>query len=143
MSDQEKKLNDAEYFYGELVDKFNNEQFEKFNYNLSAFLTATRSILQYTYESSKDKGKLNDYNKLISKNRIIGFFKEKRDINIHEVPVNSVQQINMDICATITISTSSIITVLDSNGKVIEEKKSSNPGVSKHNNVETIPPKKH
>jgi hypothetical protein len=122
LTKQELKLKEAEYFYNEMISKFENELYEPFNYNLSAFLTATRSILQYTYDDANKLGKLKDYNNLVSNNKILKFFKEKRDINIHTVPVKTIQQVNLDLYCTITIRESVKITVMDSDGNVQEER---------------------
>ena len=45
------KLKEAQYFNSEMVKKQLNR--DSFNYNLSAFLSSARSILQYALEEAK------------------------------------------------------------------------------------------
>jgi hypothetical protein len=111
---QEIKLGEADYFI--LRAKEECEVRENFIYNLSAFLTAARSVLQYTLEEV-DLGK-NPlakpgakawYDGFMSGNAILKFFKDKRDLNIHVGPVEV--RMDVDIMVTHTIFASESVTV--------------------------------
>ncbi len=84
---EKKKLEEAKYF----LSKMNEEQKtkENFIFNLSAFLSATRSVLQYALKESVQKtGGQNWYDKLMSISPELRFLKDERNINIHEEPTN-------------------------------------------------------
>src|ERR1051325_3352821 len=83
-----KKLQEARYFYTKMIDEQQNK--DKFLYNLSAFLSAARSVLQYAKEEVKNKPSgQNWYDNLMNSSRILKFFKDKRDLNIHEKPIHT------------------------------------------------------
>lgn len=133
MSNQELKLREAEYFYNKMVGDFQNELFESFSFNLSAFLTASRSILQYTHDYAKSTRKLNQYDDLVTNNPILIFFKEKRDLNIHTVPVQPIQQVNIAMQFSINIRESIKITRTDSDGNIIDESEYEQPNTNTQN----------
>ncbi|MBU1180527.1 hypothetical protein KJ885_06295 [Patescibacteria group bacterium] len=73
--DEKKKLGEAKYFF-KLMSR-NKKNKEKFLYNVSAFLTAARSILQYSLEEAKNKSNGQFwYDNYISRNIILQFFKK-------------------------------------------------------------------
>lgn len=78
------KIKEAGYFLARMKDEKDNR--ENFEFNLSAFLSAARSVLQYTFEDTK-KAKTDEmkwYESSVSGSSIVGYFKDKRDTNIHE-----------------------------------------------------------
>ncbi|MCX5919602.1 MAG: hypothetical protein NTX30_23380 [Deltaproteobacteria bacterium] len=92
MKEQE-KLDEAEYFYQRMIVEQNNQLY--FKYNLSAFLSAARSVLQY---AAKDVDPANTpsarpgakawYDCKITSSIILPFFRDTRDVNIHRSPVS-------------------------------------------------------
>ncbi len=59
-----------------------------FQYELSAFLSAARSALQYALEEAKSKtGGQKWYDDAVKSLPLVSFFKEKRDLSVHEAPV--------------------------------------------------------
>ena len=79
-----KKLNEAKYFLKRMIEETN--QIDHFIFNLSAFLSSSRSILQYALEELKTKqGGQKWYNQYMTNEAMFRFFKDKRDINIHKV----------------------------------------------------------
>jgi hypothetical protein len=79
-------------------------------------------VLQYANEEVKTKsGGLAWYKSIVSGRQVLRFFKDKRDVNIHQQPVT----VNTRTTATMTgvarISSSLKVTVSDSNGKKIAE----------------------
>jgi len=82
---EREKLKEAKYFYSRFVKEKN---IILFKYNLSAFLSPTRSILQYARKEAQTKpGGLSWYNSLMSSSVILRYFRDKRNTNIHDEPV--------------------------------------------------------
>ena len=78
---EKEKIEEAKYFYDEMIKKHKDRKI--FCFNLSAFLSASRSILQYALEEAKTKNNgQNWFDNHIHSNPIFRFFKDKRDINI-------------------------------------------------------------
>jgi hypothetical protein len=93
-SEIEKKLAQAKVLYTKLLAHegiiFVQDGYDKhtqtipFMVLISSFLTQTRSIFQYARREAKLKGKLDCYDKFLKEHPIISFFKDLRDIDIHE-----------------------------------------------------------
>lgn len=114
------KIQEAEYFLSRMSE--NNER-PFFNYNLSAFLTAARSVLQYALKESETKpnGK-SWYDSAIQSRPVVHFFKDKRNINIHAEPINPSAEINIGINDAISLSDEVFITLTDKDGNILDEK---------------------
>jgi hypothetical protein len=83
-----KKLEEAKYFFTQMTDHQQNRNI--FIHNLSAFLSAARSVLQYAKDEAKSKpGGQNWYDNLMKSGPELKFFKDKRDLNIHDKPVHT------------------------------------------------------
>ncbi|MEX2459712.1 MAG: hypothetical protein WD469_00190 [Paenibacillaceae bacterium] len=123
MTDQELKMNESKYFLGLMEDSMQQESYEHFTFNLSAFLAAARSILQYTLDRSKAAGKQIQFDNLVTGKPILKYFKDKRDVSIHQKPVRPIQQVNISVHSSIIIrvTESSKILKVDSNGNKISE----------------------
>lgn len=89
------KLDEAENYYNEMIA--NKNDLAKFIFSLSAFVNASRSVLQYPYEYLKD-GKLfgtpegiwfDEFRADPKRKNIFAFFKDERDFNIHRGPVKT------------------------------------------------------
>lgn len=117
---EQSKINEAEYFYSQTLK--HREKRNEFKYNLSAFLSAARSVLQYILKEAQTKpGGQNWYDTTVISDRILSFFKEKRDINIHEEPVEPNRNITAELKETVRV-TESIITILrDAEGNIKEK----------------------
>jgi len=82
---EQTKINEAKYFLGQMNIVVNDRAV--FNFNLSAFLAAARSALQYAHkEAIPQSGGQAWYDGQVAAKPIVKFFKDKRDISIHEVP---------------------------------------------------------
>jgi len=80
------KLEEAKYFYSKMLNEQGNRN--AFIYNLSAFLSAARSVLQYALEEARvKKGGQKWYENLMAASQLLKFFKDERDVNIHTEPV--------------------------------------------------------
>lgn len=83
-----KKLEEAKYFFTQMMDYQQNRDI--FIYNLSAFLSAARSVLQYAKEEAKSKpGGQAWYDNLMKSSPELKFFKDKRDLNVHDKPIHT------------------------------------------------------
>lgn len=107
--EMEKKLGEAEYFFSQMKETRIDRTI--FEYNLSAFINAARSVIQYPYgivtpdetyhpkeyaikKAQRDATGMTPEDKWFEDFRLdpkrralFKFFKEERDLNIHEVPV--------------------------------------------------------
>jgi hypothetical protein len=80
------KIRESEYFFQRMVQ--DQTDFDNFMFNLSAFLSSTRSVFQYVLEEAKTKkGGKKWYDSAIAGSHILQYFKEKRDANIHIEPI--------------------------------------------------------
>jgi len=106
------------------------ERRENFEYNLSAFLSSARSILQYALrEAEKKPGGQHWYDNRISSSPTLKFFKEKRDINIHVEPIQPLAHSKIEHTGTLPLSGSISITAWDKDGNIKQQYSSdkSNP----------------
>lgn len=115
-----KKVIEAKYFYSIMIQEQMNR--EKFAYNLSAFLSSARSVLHYALKEAKTKQKGQQwYDKIISANPVLKFFKDKRDIDIHTEPIRPNARFTATLTESIHISDSVSITVKDRNGNIKQQ----------------------
>lgn len=97
------KLAEAKYFYSRMGAT--HGQSTVFNYNLSAFLSAARSVLQYSHKEARSKpGGQDWYSSQIRASSVLIFFKDKRNINIHMYPVRPPMIIRVNIEDSIAVS---------------------------------------
>jgi hypothetical protein len=111
------KLGEAKYFYNRMLSELENS--DSFKYDLSAFLSAARSVLQYALKESKTKtGGFQWFKEYMSKSPVLSFFKDKRNANIHAEPIKPTRHINVTITETIGISASVEVVLRDKNGNI-------------------------
>lgn len=114
---EQEKLGEAKYFLQNMEASLDDPA--AFQYNLSAFLSAGRSVLQYAREEAVNKSNgQNWYEAQVSGNSVLKFFKDKRDINIHAEPVRATRQISVSITEHIEISDSIRIEIHNKDGTV-------------------------
>jgi len=83
---EDRKLAEAEYFYEEM--RAVQETPEHFTFNLSAFLTAARSALQYAHKQATATPQGQGwYDTAVGRHESIRFFRGKRNVNVHAEPV--------------------------------------------------------
>lgn len=114
------KLEEARYFYSSMQAEVNNPN--TFQYNLSAFLSAARTVLQYALEEAKRNNGQRWYDDLIANSNTLSFFKDKRNINIHAEPIKPRKDYAVTLKATITISTSLSIKLMNESGDIMEQR---------------------
>jgi hypothetical protein len=103
---EQAKIDEARYFLRQLYGLINER--EPFKYNLSAFLSAARSALQYACKEVHDARKAGGqawYDGHVKK-PVVKFFKDKRDVSIHESPVAPSAKIEASITSQLFISDS-------------------------------------
>jgi len=123
---ERKKLREAKYFYSKMIEEQGHK--ENFTYNLSAFLSSARSVLQYALGEAKTKpGGRQWYDNLISASPVLKFFKDKRDINIHTEPIQPIAHYEVELRETMHLSDSVSITVTDKYGNIKQQYSSGEP----------------
>lgn len=81
------KIAEAQHFLHELIRSAPRDPAVT-RHCVSAFLSATRSALQYSLEEAKGKlGGQSWYDSAVNVDSVVKFLKDSRDINIHERPV--------------------------------------------------------
>lgn len=129
------KIKEAKYFLTRMKEEHDNR--ESFDFNLSAFLSAARSVLQYVRKEAKaKKGGQQWHDNWISANPILKFFKCKRNINIHDEPVKPSAHFQATFTEKAGASESFSIVHRDKDGKIIS-KYSSEPSKPKPEKPET------
>jgi hypothetical protein len=120
---EHEKLEEAQYFLCRLAETTNHPR--AFTFNLSALLSAARSVLQYACkEVKKNPSGKAWYEQKIAASDVIKFLRNKRNLNIHHEPVVPLREISVALSDTIRV-TGSIHTVLkDQHGNIISESKS-------------------
>lgn len=115
---EDAKFVEAQYFYSRMLQEIDNR--EHFDFNLSAFLSASRSVLQYALEEAgtNPRGK-QWYSQQISSSSVLSFFRDKRDVNIHDEPVMPAQHTTETLTCIVHLSDSISITHRDANGNVL------------------------
>lgn len=121
------KIKEAEYFLKRMREELDNRV--NFEYDLSAFLSAARSVLQYAYEEVK-KARTKEmkwYENSVSGSPTIKFLKDKRDNNIHVEPVKPRADFYVEITEHAVVSVSLEDEKKDKDGKVIAGASSEKP----------------
>jgi hypothetical protein len=83
---EQAKLDEAAYFIGGMKREQERHAETSFRYELSAFTSAARSVLQYAHTQAEQKGQQAWYDKAVDNPRI-RFFRCVRNLNIHSRPV--------------------------------------------------------
>ena len=113
---EQDKIREAGYFLDRLREQVKKHD-PNFRYSLSAFLSAGRSVLQYLHRRAKCGNQVKSYEQKVSCNTVLKFFKDQRDINIHEHPV----EISAKVTFHDPVSLSDSLTILVRRGDGSEE----------------------
>ncbi|MFW6196909.1 MAG: hypothetical protein ACOC5D_06205 [Thermoplasmatota archaeon] len=120
-------MEEAKFFYSKMEET--KRKGKEFTYNLSAFLTAARSILQYLRDEVKGGPNQSWYDNYVSSNKILQFFKDRRDFNIHEEPINPKEKVRI----TETLSLSESLTIKKDDEIIHHSDELSNSEAEKNN----------
>jgi hypothetical protein len=113
---EQAKVEEARYFLAQMAITAN--QRKAFNHNLSAFLAAARSVLQYANkEATKKPGGQAWYDTQVGAKPIIKFLKDKRDINIHARPITPLASVEVSVSDTLHLSESVSCTIEYADGR--------------------------
>lgn len=129
------KLDEARYFLTRMTACA--DQPRAFRYDLSAFLSAARSALQYALDEASGRCGQAWYDAHVNASAVIKFFRDKRDINIHQQPVVPMASMSTGLTEAIHPSDSLSIKVMDLEGRVIQEGTTPPDPVPTH---EPVPP---
>jgi hypothetical protein len=133
-----KKLKEAKHFYSRMVEEQKDR--DHFMYELSAFLSAGRTVLQYARDEAKTKADGQKwYDSLVSHSPVLKFFKEKRDVNIHIEPVNTQAEHRLAMGGSIFPSGLLSMVAFDKDGNVIDQRRSEEPEKSHQEEVKDSP----
>jgi hypothetical protein len=128
MTDTRDKLLEAMYFFGQMEK--NSAERDTFRYNLSAFLSAARSvtlIMQNEFDKITGFGEWYSNKQVeMNKDEIWKFFNEKRVATIHQGPIKPLAHYKMTICnpITFTVNVMSLKMIIKRTDGTIEERKS-------------------
>lgn len=112
---EQEKLKEARHFMRRMESSIDDP--ETFQYELSAFLSAARSVLQYALDEVKQKPNGQSwYEAQVSGNAVLKFFKDKRDLSIHVKPVQPSRKIVTIVNECINISDSVMIEIQREDG---------------------------
>lgn len=115
------KLAEANFFFSEMRREERNPT--NFKFHLSAFLSASRTVLQYTRaELEGNIMGIRWYDNYLSTHPILGFFRDKRDVNIHFSPSDAKLRVNAEGHASIGFSASVRIVARDKDGNVTSDR---------------------
>ena len=120
MTDTRQKLLEAKYFLGRMIE--NQAERDAFKYNLSAFLAAFRSV---TRIMKKEFDKIPGFTEWYSKreeemetNARMKLLKDKRNITVHQQPVQPSAHVNVGLGGTVTLTSSLSATIIRAGGTV-------------------------
>jgi hypothetical protein len=99
---EDKKIREAHFFYALALNEERkvNDDRDTFEHFLSAFLSASRSVLQYAHNEAVLGGRPGGpiwYETTMSGSSVLQYFKEKRDANIHAQPVSAIREFDLPI----------------------------------------------
>jgi hypothetical protein len=134
---EQTKINEAKYFLAKMTALVNDR--DAFNFNLSAFLAAARSVLQYANKEAQRKSEGQKwYDGQVAGKPVVRFFKDKRDVSIHVNSVSPSAKIGVSVAETICVTDSISVTIYRKDGTIEEERSlSSSPPSSPPEEIET------
>lgn len=102
------KYEEAIFFYSKMRETPGRKEFR---YYLSAFLSAARSILQYSMEEGKSKPDWQRWYEDKMNSEIMKYFRDKRNFNIHTAPLPQ----NITLVINETLSVEESLTIIKRN----------------------------
>jgi hypothetical protein len=129
MSNGRIKLGEAQYFLGQMRDTVSDH--EAFAYNLSAFLSAGRSVTlllqrEFAHTPGFKEWSVREQDRLKVDQRMV-LFNDKRVEAVHIRPVAPNAKVDLSLRETIYASESLLVEKLDAEGNVLETREISSP----------------
>jgi hypothetical protein len=115
------KLLEAEYFLNQMMAL--QSDYFKFTFNLSAFLSATRSVLYFMREELQGSRNQPWFDNKMNSTDILKFFKSTRDLNIHIRPCRPAKDVRVMVPVT-TITTTLNGVAISSSGQIVYTRQS-------------------
>jgi hypothetical protein len=113
---ERRKIAEASYFLDRMQSVQTN--LHHFEYELSAFLSSSRSVLQYALDKAKPKPGGQAWYDAFARNQVIAFFKDKRDTSIHQEPVRPA--LSLHLVDGLSVSSTLVsVSMTDADGTVI------------------------
>jgi hypothetical protein len=123
---EEDKLQEADHHLSAMRSSVDDPKV--FRFELSAFLSASRTVLQYAHKDAQAKaGGQAWYDARVNGSAVMRFLREKRNIDIHERPIVPVTNANVFVSETVGFSEIVTVQKFDVDGKFIEESTSQIP----------------
>jgi hypothetical protein len=123
------KIAEAEFFPGQLqaVTAQADPSREQVTHLVSAFSTAARSALQYALDEAQSKrGGQAWYAAMVARFPVIRYFRDLRNVNIHERPVVPHRHVSVNLSETVRVGEQLGIGVRDKDGNVVNREVVSN-----------------
>ncbi len=116
---ESEKLDEAKDFYRQMSEQYDDRT--AFKRNLSAFLSAGGSVLQYARKEAETKvGGQHWYGNRVHGSQVLTFFKGKRNANIHDEPVRPTRYSQVTLGGVIAPRASLKFVHKDADGNVIQ-----------------------
>jgi hypothetical protein len=116
---EEGKLEEAAHFLGQMRSSLQHP--DVFRYNLSAFLSAARSVAQYALKEAQTKpGGQAWFDRLVEQDKLIGFFASRRNANIHDEPVQLDGHVDVYVKDAAYLSERAVVEKFDREGNLVE-----------------------
>lgn len=116
---EQRKLQEAGYFLERM--RATLQEPETFQYNLSAFLSAARSVAQYARkEASTRPGGHGWCDRFVAHHPLIGFFASQRNANIHERPVELGGHVEVYVADQLSVGDAATVGKFDVEGNLVE-----------------------
>ena len=126
---EQAKLDEAAHFRRQM--KATEHDPEDFKHNVSAFLTAARSVLMYAFtEVGRGRPGRAWLDGRMSRSPLLQFFKDQRDLSVHHKPVSMERRVDITMHERIGIQESWSIELIGPDGKVKERRGSAPAAVA-------------
>jgi len=111
------KLGEASYFFTRMRQERGMPL--HFKYNLSAFFSAARSVLQFANKEAKQKNRQDWYVKIMNSEPVLQYFRDMRNVSVHEKSVQPIKAMTALFRQEVTVLDAVTLTILDVQGNVV------------------------
>ena len=116
---EKQKVAEARYFLSRMETE--RPEPEAFKHNLSAFLSASRSVMQYALREAQQKaGGRAWYDNEVAAHPLLGFFTSERNINTHHVPIQPAGQVDVYAIDRAHMTEDGVVELFDLDGNLID-----------------------
>jgi hypothetical protein len=116
---EDSKLQEAAHFLDQMEASLQDPKL--FQFNLSAFLSAARSVAQYALKEARTKSTGQAwYEGLVARDEFIGFFASTRNANIHDQPVQLDGHVDVFAKDAANVWDREVVEKFDRDGNLVE-----------------------